>query len=461
MSLRMNRRTFLGHSAGAAAGLVILRCAASARGAPANGKLNVALVGLGGRGEWFVDTIPKMENVVALCDVNEIKAAKAYAKYPDIRKFQDFRKMLDEMGKSVDAVVIATPDHTHAVISAAAMKAGKHVYCEKPLTRLVHESRVLRETARKQKVATQLGNQGTASEPFRRAVELIRGGVIGQVKEVYVWNNGGGPGATQPPQGTQPVPDTLKWDLWLGPAADRPFHADWLAKWHGWRDFATGQLGNWASHSANLAFMALSVDTLWRADPAKDPNPILGIEAKVSEINRLSFPKWEVIKFDIPARAGLPPITIQWHNGGSAPGSRDLLEAAMGEGLDWGDKGEKKWRDHAGTVIVGTEGKIHATGHNATFRLLPEEKFKDFKAPAPTLPRSPGHEREWFDACRGGPAAMSNFDYGGPLAEFLLLGNLATQFDHKLQYDPVAGKIIGDDKADQGLRGEYRQGWTL
>jgi predicted dehydrogenase len=436
----------------------VLVCASSARSYQANEKLGVALVGVGGRGKWFVDTIPNKERVVAICDVNRQRAAGAFQKLPDVPKYEDFRKMLDEQGQQIDAVIVATPDNTHAVITMAAIKRNKHVYCEKPLTHDVGEARAVRDAAKEYGVATQMGNQGTASGQFRRAVELLRGGTIGEIKEVHVWKDSGGSNVPKPPEGTDRVPDFLNWDLWLGPAADRPFHPRWL-HWHAWRDFGTGQLGNWGSHSANLAFKALKVDRLWYADPAA--NPRLRIEATTSGINRVSFPRYEVIRWHIPAREDFPAITFHWHNG-RAPGSRDLIERTMGDVLDWGDKKEKKWRDHGGALIVGTKGKIHATEHNATFRLLPEGEFDDVQKTAPeTLPRSNGHEREWLAACRGGPAAMSNFDYSGPLNEFLMLGNVATQSEGALEYDPLASKITNHEEADQVLRREYRQGWSL
>jgi hypothetical protein len=463
MNGKMRRREFLRDTAG----LTVLAAGGSARGYSAHQKLNVALVGLSGRGGWFVQTVPNLgENVVALCDVSDLKAADAHARYPDAKKFHDFRTMLDEMDRQIDAVIVATPDHTHAIISVAAMKRGIHVYCEKPMTRTVREARVARETARKFKVATQMGNQGTSAEPFRRALELVRAGVLGEVREVHVWNEQGGRGIDKPPSGQELVPDYLKWDLWLGPAAERPFHREWF-KWHVWRDFATGNLGNWGPHTANLAFMALNVHALWHAAPDVKP-PLIRIEAKVSEINRVSFPRWEQIRFEVPARPapsgvegpGMPPVTFHWHNG-KCPQSRDHLESLMKRGLDWGDKGEKKWKDWAGLLIVGPKGMIYATGHNATFSLLPEDSFKDFKGPEPSVPRSPGHEREWTRACRGGEPAWSNFDYAGPLVEFLMLGNVATLFEGVLEFDPLAGKIVNNAEADRLLGNEYRAGWSL
>jgi hypothetical protein len=231
--------------------------------------------------------------------------------------------------------------------------------------------------------------------------------------------------------------------------------------YNAWRDFGTSQLGNWASHSANLAFMALEVHRLWLDAPAPGTRPVIAIEPRHSGINRLSFPRWEVVKWSIPARGELPPVPFTWHNG-PAPGSRERLEDLLGEGLDWGDKKEKKWADHAGALIVGSRGRIHATGHNATFRLLPEADFQGIQTERPErVEPSRGHEADWLRACRGGPPAWANFDYADALNELFMLGNLATQFETALRFDPQGLKILDHAAADALLRCEYRQGWTL
>ena len=491
MKSRMDRRAFLRNTALGGAGLVILARGRSVRGAEADNRLNVALIGVGGRGEWFVDTIPRMENVVAICDVNQQKIDKCYQRWADtaetfaksehdwerrsaptfkrlaetkVKAYHDFRKMFDEMAKDIDAVVIAVPDHSHAAASAAAMHAGKHVYTEKPLTRAVGESRALRELARKQKVATSMGNQGTAAGPYRRALELIQNGTLGPIKEIHTWNNGGGADykapPRDPPSGPVPVPPYLKWDLWLGPCAARPYHPEW-ARWPIWRDFGTANLGNWASHTHNLAFRAMKVESLWLAEKPKQPRRLVKVQAKTSGINRLSFPKWEVVTWDIPARDDLPPITFTWHAGGTRD-SRDRLEDLFGRGLDWGDKGDKKWADWAGCLIVGSKGKIYSTAHNASFTFLPDDAFKDVQRERPeNADPSRGHEADWFIACRGGKPAWANFDYADALNEFNMLGNVATQFEGALEFDPVACKITNNPEADKLLRPEYRQGWSL
>ena len=463
MKWRINRRTFLRNSALSGLGLLTLKNSRSAFSYEANEKLNIALIGVGGRGRWFVGTIPKLgTNVVAMCDVNDRKAGLSFEEIPKAKKYHDFRKMLSEMDKQIDAVVIATPDHTHAVASAMAMKMGKHVFCEKPLTHNIREAHVLARIAAKCKVATQMGNQGTSSEAFRRAVELVQGGVLGEVRHVHAWNTGGGPGERPYPSKVHDLPDYLKWDLWLGPAASRPYNSRWLSGWHGWRDFGTCQLGNWASHTMNLPFKALKLDSLWKADTPVSDERLVRLRAEVSGFHRTTFPKWEIIRYDFPARGDMPPVRVNWYNGaGRAPGPRGMIEKMMGRRLDWGDAGEKRWQDHAGCLLVGTKGMLHSTGHNMSFSLLPEDRFKDFKGPERSLPRSRGHEREWLDACKGGPPAMSNFDYASPLTQFVLLGNVATLFDQKIEFDPLAMKIVNIPEANEALRREYREGWSL
>lgn len=478
MKTRLPRRQFLSRLAATGTGLALFNVLPPLHGAQAGEKLNVALVGVGGRGEWFVDSIPRLENIVAICDVNQQKIDGAFKRWADwagrspagnpfqrltsanVKTFRDFREMLERMGSGIDAVIVATPDHTHAVVSAAAIRAGKHVFCEKPLTRTLHESRALRELARQHKVSTSMGNQGTASGPFRRALELIRDGTLGEIKEVHVWNDGGGADRKELPKGSPEVPAHLNWDLWLGPAAARPYHPDWIKR-HLWREFGTSQLGNWGSHSVNLGFMSLDVHKLWLTPLASDKTPVIRVHAKTSGVNRLSFPRWEVIQWDIPPRPGLPPITFHWHNG-QAPGSRDRIESILGDGLDWGDKKAKKWADFAGTVIVGTKGRLHANAHNASFRLLPEADFKNVDDTKPkTVDSSRGHEVDWFQACRGGKPAWANFDYADALNEFNMLGNVATQFEETLEFDPAAMKVVNNAAADAALRCEYRKGWSL
>lgn len=465
MNTRINRRHFLRCSAYAGSSVLLLAHSRSARTAEANEKINLAIIGVTGRGGWFVQSMPGLgANLVALCDVNRYRAADTFKRFPRARTFADFRKMFDAMAREIDAVVVATPDHTHAVASMAAIRAGKPVYCEKPLTHEVREARALREAAAKFKVATQMGNQGTASEAFRRALEYVRGGVLGEIREVHSWHDGGGTGPRPLPAGSEEVPADLDWDVWLGPAEERAYHPAWM-RWHSWRDFATGNLGNWASHSLNLAFRALNVHTLWpwhaEAETPRRPAAPLRIEAKVSAVHGGSFPRWEVITWDIPTRGSMPSVRVTWHNGSQAPGERARIEERLGRKLDWGDAGERKWADFCGCLLVGSKGRMILNAHNVTLALLPEEKFRQFEEPPKTVPRSGGHEREWLGACRGGPAPMSNFNYSGPLAEFLMLGNVATQFEGALEFDPLTCQIKNHAAADRLLLRDYRKGWTL
>ena len=462
MNRPLNRRRFLQKTALSSAGLLILGDRRSAFTYQAQEKVNVALVGVAGRGGWFVNTMPDLANVVAMCDVNERKAAGAFDKLAPAKVYHDFRKMLDEMDRQIDAVVVATPDNTHAVITAAAIKRGKHVLTEKPLTHDVLEARRLRELAIKHRLVTQMGNQGTASRAFREAVDIIQAGHLGNIQQVHAWNTGGGAGPRELPAGKHPVPDYIHWDLWLGPAQWRDYHSSWM-RWHTWRDFATGALGNWACHTMNVIFKALKLDTLWRASATSDPKErVIGIDPEIPHVCQHTFPRNEIIRFQFPARGDLPPVQVNWYNGpGQAPGPRAEIEELMGRHLDWGDAGEKRWQDHAGCLLLGTEGMLHANGHNTEYTLFPTDKFRNFKLTEKKLPQSRGHEREWLDACNGGPRPLSNFDYAGPLAEFVLLGNIATLVGQKIEYDPVSMKVLNHEGANQALRRQYREGWSL
>ncbi|MFO7907175.1 MAG: Gfo/Idh/MocA family protein [Planctomycetota bacterium] len=458
---RQQRRQFLKTAAVGLSGFTILPNAQSAFGYQANERIGAALIGCGGRGSWFVGCVPRIGcNIVAMCDANWKRAAEGFKKLPDPPKYRDFRKMLDEKGSEIDCVFIAVPDHNHAPISAYAMRAGKHVLCEKPLTRTVEESRALRALARKCEVATQLGNQGTATHAYREQVELIQSGLLGPIKEVIVWNTGGGVGPRDTPEGSQPVPEWLAWDVWLGPRASRPYHRDWM-HWHRWRDFATGQLGNWGVHSSNIVFRGLRLNELWQApdNQGKAKPPKIRVEAKVSEIVHNTFPKWEIITYAFPGRGDLPPIDVTWYNGLHAPGLQEKFQEIVGRPMVAGGPGP--WHEHAGALVVWEDGFLLSNGHNTEYSLLPEERFQDFERPEATLPRSGSHEREFVAACKGGPPALSNFDYGGPLTEFLMLGNIATRIEGPIEFSPWDMAITNNTKAAGLLKADYREGWRL
>ena len=465
MSGSISRRDFARRAA-LGTGALLLVNARAARTYAANDKLNIALIGVGGRGKWYADVMFKQANVVAFCDVNESKAQAACKDHPDTPLFHDFRVMLDKQ-KEIEGVMVATPDHIHAVAAVTAMKAGKHAFVEKALCGCVFEARTMREVAAKQKVATQMGNQGSSGGQFRRGVELIQDGVLGDIKEVYVWNSGGGADKKTPPEGEKPIPPYLKWDLWLGPNKDRPFNPGWLG-WSQWREFGTGQLGMWGSHSNYLTFLSLKVLDLWHAEP--ETKPRIKVRAESSGINRLSFPKWEKVHFSIPARGDLPPYTHHWVNGGSAPGWKEKLAELIGDPADWpelkekekGKEPKKAWSDFAGAMLLGSKGRLHSTGHNYTIDLLPAKQFEGVDISRPTrLTQSHGMpEPDWLHLARDGNwTTWSNFASAGPYMEMLLLVNIATQFDAELEYDPLEGKITNHPEAAKLLKRAYRATW--
>ena len=435
-NLKVSRRSFLG--AAAAFTIVPRRVLGGARSIPASEKLNIAGVGIGGRGAGDLNEVGT-ENIVALCDVDDKYAAKTFEKYPNAKRYRDFRKMLDTQ-KDIDAVIIATPDHTHAVVAMTAIKMGKHVYCEKPLAHSIYEIRRLTEAAREAKVATQLGNQGQASEGTRLACEYIWDGAIGPVREVHSWcNRPISPRGIDRPKETPPVPKTLDWDLWLGPAPQRPYHPCYLPfSWRGWWDFGSGVLGDIGCHQFAPIFRALKLGY-----PTS-------VEACSSGVNSETAPLASIIRYDFPAREGMPALKLTWYDGGLMPARPDELE----EGLRFGQADDN--------LYIGDKGKMLG------YRLLPESRSKEYGKPPTVLPRSPGHHEEWIQACKGGDPAGSNFDVSGPLAEVVLLGNVALRMGQqlyekglKLYYDGPNMKVTNLPEANKYVRSEYREGWTL
>jgi predicted dehydrogenase len=414
------------------------------RQAPSD-KLNIAGIGVAGRGAGDLGACSS-ENIVALCDVDWRHAAPTFKKYPQAKKYKDFRIMLDKEDKNIDAVIVATPDHCHAFATIAAIKRGKHVYCEKPLTHSVYEARKVAEAARERKVATQMGNQGQASEETRRLCEYIWDGAIGKVYEVHVWTdrpmrgllNTYWPQGVDRPTETPSPPGYLDWDLWLGPAPARPYHPAYAPfKWRGWWDFGTGALGDIGCHSMDPIFRALKLGA---------PTTV---EATSTLVNNETYPLASMVRYEFPARGDLPPVKLTWYDGGMRPRRPDELE----EGRSIGDNG---------TVYVGDQGKMLGN------TIIPESKRKEYKPPEKSIPRSPGHHQEWIDACKGGKPAGSSFDWAGPLAEAVLLGNIALRrtlkekvVRMKLHWDPNAFKITNLPEANEYLHREYRRGWTL
>ncbi|MGC8784098.1 MAG: Gfo/Idh/MocA family oxidoreductase [Armatimonadota bacterium] len=436
MSQKMDRRTFLKGAAIGGLSFLFLRDSRLAFAYQQNEKLNIAMIGAGGRGRGNLDGVLS-ENIVALCDVDERLAYSAQQAVPNAKFFKDFRKMLEQMRKEIDAVVVSTPDHTHAVAAAMAIRMGKHVYCEKPLTRTIWEARMLRDLARRYKVATQMGNQGTASNELRQGVEVIQSGVLGKVTEVHVWSNRPiWPQGIARPKEEMIIPDGLDWDLWLGPAPKRPYHEAYHPfKWRGWIDFGTGAIGDMACHTMNMAFWALNL---------RDP---VSIEAETSGVNGETFPKWSIVRYQFPQRGGLAPCKMVWYDGGQKP-PVDLLQ-----GEQMAD---------SGLLLIGSEGTLYSPGdYGAPFVLLPREKFANYQPPAPSIPRSPGHHQEWINACKGGPPAMSNFDYASALTETALLGNLAIITGERINWDARRMKAVNCPKADKFIHPAYRKGWAI
>jgi hypothetical protein len=444
-----SRRSFLRSSTLGGTAVLVLPSARLAFAYEANGKLNVAGIGVGGQGRSDLDNISGLGvNIVALCDVDQKRAGDIFQKHPQARAFTDFRRMLEAMGNEIDAVVVATPDHTHAVAAVAAMKRGKHVYCEKPLTRTVHEARVMRQTALEQRVVTQMGNQGSAENGLRRAVELVWSGTIGEVREAHVWFDGGN-GPLQRPTDQPPVPESLAWNLWLGPAAERPYHPCYLpASWRGWRAFGSGIVGDFGCHTGNLMFRALRLDQLWNPPPgAKAGNNVIRVEAKPSEVDLEGYPSAMVTVVELPARGELPPVKLMLY-AKDKPAEELLLGHPRGA---WGD------------LLVGSKGSIYSDcPWNTRFVLLPNEKFRGLKAGPPrTLPPSHGHHREWVEACKGNGKTFSSFELGGLLTELMQLVNLATLVEGPVEYDAINGKVLNSDTAGALIHRQYRSGWVL
>jgi hypothetical protein len=449
MKTALSRRNFLRHSAFSSTALLLLPKTSLAFAYEANERLSVAGVGAGGQARGDLNNISGHGvDIVALCDVDRKRARDTFQRYPQAKQFADFRRMLDEMGKQIDAVVVATPDHTHAVAAVAAMQRGKHVFCEKPLTRTVHEARVMRQTALKHRVVTQMGNQGSAENGLRRAVELVWGGTIGEICEAHVWFDGGNGPIKRPAEQT-PVPESLSWDLWLGPAAERPYNPCYLpATWRGWRAFGSGIVGDFGCHTGNLMFRALRLEQLWNpASADKATRSIIRVEAKPSEVDQEGYPTSMVAVVDLPARGELPPVKLTLY--AKDKPSEDLLLGHPRSG--WGD------------LLVGSRGSIYSDcPWNTRFVLLPKEKFQTVKAgPPQTLPASLGHHREWVEACKGNGRTFSGFEIGGPLTELMQLVNLATLVEGPVDYNPLTGKVLNSRTASALLHREYRKGWKL
>jgi predicted dehydrogenase len=432
---RITRRRFLGTSA--AWGAAAFAAPAFLRAKSPNEKLNVALIGVGGQGRYQLGDAKRLEKVVAICDIDEnvldgTEQSLLKQKLFKPKRYFDFRKMLEEMEEEIDAVMVSTPDHTHAPASAMAMRMGKHCYCEKPLTHTVHEARVLAQLAKEKKLVTQMGTQIHARDNYRRAVEIVRAGVLGPIAEVMAWCPRDWSGAKRPTE-NPPVPKNIHWDEWLGPVAFRPYNPCYLPEnWRRWWDFGNGTMGDMACHIMDVAFWALDL---------RYPT---SIEAKGPPVDAESAPKELCVTFEFPARGERPPLKLTWNDGSSRP------QFPPGEEIPLGG---------IGALFIGKEGMLRVDYE--THKLYPTEKFKDFKAPPKTIPSSIGHHEEFFAACKTGGPTTCNFDYSGALTEAVLLGGVAYRAGEKILWDGPNAKIVNSETAQKLLAREYRQGWTL
>jgi predicted dehydrogenase len=436
----LNRRQALAGLAALGAGALCGSGSLAEPTKPSGDKLSLAIVGCGGQGEENLQQVER-ENIVALCDVDESRAATAFKRHPKAKRFSDYRKMLDALHRKIDAVVVTVPDHMHAPVSLAAMELGKHVYCEKPLTWGINEVRRMARLAREKHLATQMGTQGMAQDRSRAGIEVIKSGVLGKVTELHVWTDRAlkwWPQGIDRPRDTRPVPATLQWDLWLGVAPSRPYNPAYCPfVWRGWKDFGTGAVGDMGIHNVAMPFAALELGA-----------PISADVVETSGFKDETYPAWSKLKLQFAARSEQGPITLFWYDGGKKP-SVDLVEG-------------RKLPDN-GTIVVGTKGTLSSdewTG--AEWRLLPEKRFQGYQMPKPSEPRAPGqsHHQEWLRACRGGPPAFCRFDgFAAQLTESMLVAALAQRLGRSITWDAEKLEVPGCPEADPWIKRDYRNGW--
>ena len=449
-----SRRQFMRTSA-ALAGMgfwVSTRRSFAADSKSPNERVNVGSIGVGGKGFSDMEQAGQFGQVVAICDVDDRHLGGAAEKFADAEQFYDYREMIDKMGDKVDAYTISTPDHNHAPAAMLAMKKGKHVYVQKPLTWSVAEARALRAAAKQYNVVTQMGNQGSAEDKLREGVEAIQSGVIGPVKEAHVWTNRPvwpqAPGIVARPTPSAPPPE-LHWDEWLGPAPKREFHASLHPfNWRGWWDFGTGALGDMWCHTANLAYRALKLEyptSVW---------------AEATELNPETYPAGAHCTWDFAEREGMPALVFHWYEGkqDNGKGEKYLPDKELFHGEPIAD---------SGSLLVGEKGILYSPNdYGADWKLLPKDKFTTYAAPEKKLPRIGGGDhamkKEWIDAIKGEGKTYSNFDYASPFTETALMGNIAIRLKGtKLQYNGAEMKFTNSEEANQFLSRKYREGWTL
>ena len=437
----MQRRQFLQVAATVAVGLQFVPRHVLGQGqTPPSEKLNLAGIGVGGQGGGVLNDL-KSESVVALCDVDWGKAAHTARAFPKAERFQDYRVLLEKR-KDIEAVVIATPDHMHAPITVAALRAGKHVYVEKPMAHTIEEARVMTRLAKETGLVTQMGNNGHAGEGLRLTREWIQAGAIGAVREVRAWSDRAGKWWKQPaerPADRPPVPSGLDWDLWLGAAPARPYHPAYHPfQWRGWFEFGTGALGDMAVHNMDPAFYALDLGAPVAAACESSP---LGAE---------TYPAWQILTLEFAAQGSQPALKVLWYDGGKLPPKPEHV----GEEMDLPDNG---------IYFVGDQGTMVCGGWSGAPRLFPEQRREEFKLPPRTIPRSPGHRVEWVQACKAKKPEMAQagFAYSGPFTEALLVGNLATRLQKRIAWDATALRATNAPEADALIRKAYRRGFGL
>jgi hypothetical protein len=456
----LTRRQFLNRSTMAAGAAAAFTFPSIGQVLGANDRIQVACIGVGGKGDSDSNDAARCGGtVVAICDVDKNTLANKAKQFPKAKQYQDFRKLLDEMGDDIDAVTVSTPDHTHGVSAIRAMKMGKHCFCQKPLTQNVQEARTMRQLAREKKLATQMGNQGSAESGLRRSVEVIQAGVIGKPLELHVWSNRPvWPQGYDRPAGSDPVPANLDWDLWLGPAANRPYKNNiyHTFSWRGWHDFGTGALGDMACHTVNMPFRALKLGY---------PT---AIECELaSRVYPETFPKTTRIRFEFPEREGLPPLKFWWYDGNPTdaltplrPEADKVKEIIMSRGRLPG----------SGALVIGEKGKMFSPDdYGASFYLCmgnEEEYTSGNNHPAcqdvpQSIPRSPGHMEEWIRMIKDGTPAYSNFDVAAYLTETILLGCIALRVGegHRMEWDGPNMRSTNLPQAAQFVSRQNRKGW--
>ncbi len=436
---KITRRSFLHQAAAAGVFSIVPRHVLGGTGhTPPSEKLHLAIVGCGGRGENHITELARYTHIVALCDVDTERAGAMIQRHPKAQRYRDYRVMLEKQ-KDIDAVVVATPSHIHAVITLAAMRAGKGVYCEKPLTHTVEEARAIAAAAAKYPVATQMGNQGHAGVGIRFICEWIWDGALGSVREVDIWTDRPHwPQGVDRPLETPPVPNYLDWDSWIGPAPMRPYHPTYHPyTWKGWYDFGTGALGEIGCHTFDPAYMALKL-----GEPES-------IEACATPSNYETYPLASIVRYQFPARGEMPPVTMTWYDGGLMPPRPEDLEP------------ERKLPAN-GALFRGDKASLICGMHCESPRIIPEAKMQAYARPKPTLSRSPGHHEEWLEACKGGPQPGANFTYAGRLTELVLLGCIAQRLpQRRLLWDAEKRQFSNDNLANVLMNKTYRTGWEL